>query len=291
MGERRLPADLGTMGIHYLRPDLLGITSVDPRVDGSGMHTDFSMPAMLLNELQADGSLVLVGVENLVFEAAWKNAGHAEPSSLLGLTSGHMADDPATPGDEAHRFQPHYDQHVWLRENPLGNLIPTRPQPACGEGPYPLSPRGARDRAPRIYCGGASCRGYSNSVRAAFRWRWPGSQRTDATAIGVGFGCRVAPDGTFRIVLSSAPWRRFLGAVAASGRIAVTFSRPNDHRGIQITSSASHIVAAQPGDAELARNQSGIFADDLVDVGYPAPYAVIYSAFDPARPHRGRVTA
>ena len=36
------PAKLGVMGIHYLRPDLLGITGPpNPRVDGTGTHTDF----------------------------------------------------------------------------------------------------------------------------------------------------------------------------------------------------------------------------------------------------------
>jgi hypothetical protein len=43
-----------------------------------------------------------------------------------------MADDPATPGDEAHGFMPHYDQHVWLfRENPMGELMPFNPNVTC----------------------------------------------------------------------------------------------------------------------------------------------------------------
>ena len=44
----------------------------------------------------------------------------------------HMADDPSTPGDEAHGFMPHYDQHVWLfRENPMGVLMPFNPNVTC----------------------------------------------------------------------------------------------------------------------------------------------------------------
>jgi hypothetical protein len=36
------PAALGAMGIHYFRPDLLGITAPpSPRVNGTGTHTDF----------------------------------------------------------------------------------------------------------------------------------------------------------------------------------------------------------------------------------------------------------
>lgn len=127
-----LPAELGGMGIHYLRMDLLGITGDTPRVDGTGTHTDFMQPAILLYEPQADGSLVLVGVENLVFEAAWRAAGNDGPPVLNGRSWDHMADNAATEGDEAHGFMPHYDQHVWLfRANPAGDLEPFNPAVSC----------------------------------------------------------------------------------------------------------------------------------------------------------------
>ena len=71
------PAKLGAMGIHFFRPDLLGISGPpNPRVDGNGTHTDFRKPAVLIYEPQADGSLRLVAVENLVFAAAWHAAGN-----------------------------------------------------------------------------------------------------------------------------------------------------------------------------------------------------------------------
>jgi hypothetical protein len=126
-----LPPELGGMGIHYLRPDLLGIPATEPRFDGAGLHTDFATPSILLYEPQEDGSLRLVGVENLVFEAAWRAAGNTEPPSFLGRTWDYMADDPATPGDEAHGFMPHWDQHVWFVENPTGNLMPFNPDITC----------------------------------------------------------------------------------------------------------------------------------------------------------------
>lgn len=126
-----LPAEWGGMGLHYIRPDLLGITATMPRVAGEGLHTDWNQPAILLYEPQADGSLVLVGVENLVFEAGWRGAGNTEAPSLLGRTWDYMADDPATSGDEAHGFEPHWDQHVWFRENPSGNLMPFNPAVTC----------------------------------------------------------------------------------------------------------------------------------------------------------------
>ena len=128
-----LPANVGAMGIHYVRPDLLGITGPpNPRVDGSGTHTDFLRPAVLIYEPQADGSLELVAVENLVFIASWEAAGHTAPPSFQGVAWDRMVDDPATALDEAHMFAPHYDRHVWIfRENPNGVFAQFNPAVTC----------------------------------------------------------------------------------------------------------------------------------------------------------------
>ncbi len=127
------PAALGAMGIHYFRPDLLGITGPpNPRVNGDGTYTDFRKPSILIYEPQADGSMQLVAVENLVFAAAWHAAGHAEPPSFLGVPYDSMKDDPNTPVDEAHMFEPHYDRHVWIhRENPNGVFAQYNPTVTC----------------------------------------------------------------------------------------------------------------------------------------------------------------
>jgi len=121
------------MGIHYFRPDLLGITEPpNPRVDGTGTHTDFLTPAVLIYEPQADGSLQLVAVENLVFKKAWAAAGHTEPPSFMGVPYDSMVDDPATQADEAHGFAPHYDRHVWVyRDNPFGVFAQFNPNVSC----------------------------------------------------------------------------------------------------------------------------------------------------------------
>ena len=127
-----LPAEWGAMGIHYIHPAMLKITKTAPRVDGMTTHTDFLKPSILLYEPQADGSLVLLGVENLVFQKSWKEAGSGAPPQFAGRTWDAMADDPATAADEAHQFEPHYDQHVWtLRENPNGALMPFNPNATC----------------------------------------------------------------------------------------------------------------------------------------------------------------
>jgi hypothetical protein len=132
-----LPAELGAMGIHYIHPGLLEITETEPRVNGNSTHTDWMRPAILIYEPQADGTLVLVAVENLVFEEAWKASGKTEELVFNGRRWDHMADDPATPGDEAHGFMPHYDQHVWLfRDNPAGILMPFNPNVTCEHAPH-----------------------------------------------------------------------------------------------------------------------------------------------------------
>src|SRR5699024_1428621 len=106
------PASLGVMGVHFFRPDLLGITGPpSPRVAGAGTHTDFLRPSILIYEPQRDGSLELVAVENLVFIKAWEAAGHGAPPSFQGVPWDRMADDPTTAVDEAHMFEPHYDRH------------------------------------------------------------------------------------------------------------------------------------------------------------------------------------
>ena len=127
------PAELGAMGVHYFRPDLLQITGVEPRVDGTGTHTDFLSPAVLIYEPQADGSLELVAVENLAFMAAWEAAGNESGPTFLGVEYDRMVDDPATPDvDEAHHFEPHYDLHVWLyRDNPNGMFSQFNPAASC----------------------------------------------------------------------------------------------------------------------------------------------------------------
>lgn len=126
-----LPGELGGMGIHYMRPDLLGLSATEPRVNGTGIHTDFLNPAILLYEPQEDGTMKLVGVENLVFQKAWHTAGNSDPPVFAGRTWDAMADDPATAIDEAHGFEPHYDQHVWFSDDGTIHLESFNPRVSC----------------------------------------------------------------------------------------------------------------------------------------------------------------
>jgi len=126
------PAEEGAMGIHYFRPDLLQITATEPRVNGTGTHTDFLQPAILIYEPQEDGSMELVALENLVFAKSWHEAGNEAPPSFHGVPYDHMIDDPKTELDEAHMFEEHYDRHVWIfRENPAGLFAQFNPNVSC----------------------------------------------------------------------------------------------------------------------------------------------------------------
>ena len=89
-------------------------------------------PSILIYEPQADGSLELVAVENLVFAKAWRESGHAAPPTFHSVAYDTMADDPATAADDAHMFEPHYDRHVWIyRDNPNGVFAPFNPAVTC----------------------------------------------------------------------------------------------------------------------------------------------------------------
>ena len=127
------PDSLGVMGIHYIRMDLLGITGPpNPRVNGTSRHTDFTKPSVLIYEPQADGSVQLVAVENLVFIKAWEEAGNTKAPTFQGVPWDKMVDDPKTAIDEAHNFEPHYDRHVWIyRDNPSGVFAQFNPNATC----------------------------------------------------------------------------------------------------------------------------------------------------------------
>ena len=131
------PAKLGGMGVHYFRPDLLGIKGPpNPRVDGDGTHTDFRNPSILIYEPRADGSLELVAVENLVFKKAWHAAGNKGRPTFHGVEYDYMYDLPDTAVDEAHMFEPHYDRHVWVhRKNPNGVFAQFNPTVTCKAAP------------------------------------------------------------------------------------------------------------------------------------------------------------
>ncbi|MEX2048965.1 MAG: hypothetical protein WEB90_05250 [Gemmatimonadota bacterium] len=123
--------DLGVMGIHYFRPDLLGVEEGETRLDVSGTHTDFLAPAILLYEPQADSSLALVAVANHVSAAAWALAGNDTPP-MFGPVPFEL--HPADPGMMT---TARYELHVWVhRDNPSGVFAPYNPGVTCEHHAY-----------------------------------------------------------------------------------------------------------------------------------------------------------
>jgi hypothetical protein len=131
------PAEKGAMGLHYVRRDLLGLPAKPappggPRVAGTGTYTDFTKPAMLVYEPQANGTLRLVAVENLVFAKAWAQASGNRPPTFHGREWPLLKDDATTAVDEAHGWEPHFEQHLWVfRDNPNGAYFPFNPNVTC----------------------------------------------------------------------------------------------------------------------------------------------------------------
>jgi rhodanese-related sulfurtransferase len=154
------PDSLGAMGLHLFQPRLVGIHLPQPvgkRLTGDDAELNWLEPEVLVYEPQADNSLQLVAVEYLVFEQAWKNAGHSGPPMFGNEPFVLMKDDPATARDEAHMLDTHYELHLWVhRENPNGVFKEWNPRVTCANyaargltrpdvqaGTWPESGRGA----------------------------------------------------------------------------------------------------------------------------------------------------
>ena len=106
----------GAMGIHMLNPNLL--------FDGGKIDAD--EPELLVYERRNDGSLKLVALEYLVFQADW--AGGGKPS-LFGTEF-----DEIKAGNR-YGIPPSWALHAWIwKPNPSGMLYAWNPRVDCGPG-------------------------------------------------------------------------------------------------------------------------------------------------------------
>ena len=117
----------GNMGYHRVNVGLRG-SAANPAAGDAVV--DIAHPEMLLYEKREDGTMRLVGVEYLVFKAAWErvHGAGAAPPQILGqplLLSSHTF--PGGTGNIAH-----YELHVWVwSPNPLGMFYPWNPNITC----------------------------------------------------------------------------------------------------------------------------------------------------------------
>lgn len=85
-------------------------------------------------------------------------------------------------------------------------------------------------------------------------------------------GCRISADRrTVSVLFGATPSACLLDDVRRSGLIAVVFSRPADHRTLQIKASDALIVPVEPDDAALAAGYVNTFVAGLEALGYPGP--------------------
>ena len=84
-------------------------------------------------------------------------------------------------------------------------------------------------------------------------------------------GCRVSPDlRTATVLFGATPSAGLLEDVRRSGMVAVVFSRPVDHRTLQIKATDARIVPLESGDVELATRYVDAFVAHLESLGYSA---------------------
>jgi hypothetical protein len=104
----------GGMGVHYVRGDLVGDTTLDPE------H-----PEALVYAPNAAGHLRLAALEYIVFQGAW-DAEHSDPPSLFGQTFN------LTPAGNRFGIPAFYSLHAWVWEpNSDGMLQPWNPRVHC----------------------------------------------------------------------------------------------------------------------------------------------------------------
>jgi hypothetical protein len=115
----------GAMGIHYGHPALLGLVLGSNPTTGTDAVIDPLRPEVLMYEPQDDGGRRLVGVEFVVYRAAW-DALHDQPPAFFGIPFDQKF------GANAHGHADHYELHVWLwRHNPRGMFSPWNPTVTC----------------------------------------------------------------------------------------------------------------------------------------------------------------
>lgn len=96
---------------------------------------------------------------------------------------------------------------------------------------------------------------------------------------GYALAARALPGGRLRVLFRRAGHEALLLALMRDPRIAATVTEPRSHRSVQL--KGADAVLSAPGDDDLraARDQTRAFERQLLDLGYPAPFAATITAF------------
>lgn len=108
-------AGLGAMGQHYVNGAIVGDTVLDP-----------AAPEAIMYEPLPEGGQRLVGVEWVVFQQAWEDAGNAGPPSLFGRSL------TLVPSPNRYGIPSFYQLHAWVwKPNPAGTYQDWNPRVSC----------------------------------------------------------------------------------------------------------------------------------------------------------------
>jgi hypothetical protein len=106
--------DSGAMGLHYVKPDLVGDDVLDA-----------TRPEIVIYEPLANGRKRLIGADYLVLKDVW-DATHSSPPELMGQLL-HLFEAPNRFGLPAF-----YTLHVWAwKENPTGTFVNWHSNVSC----------------------------------------------------------------------------------------------------------------------------------------------------------------
>ncbi|HET7716047.1 MAG TPA: hypothetical protein VFK86_10515 [Bauldia sp.] len=99
--------------------------------------------------------------------------------------------------------------------------------------------------------------------------------------VGRGLACRIDEAGNVRLVVRTGSNPDLLSAIARGGGLAATFTRPSDHRSIQLKASFARTAATDPQDGAAAARQTAALRANLIEDGYWEAFAAQYCAFEP----------
>jgi hypothetical protein len=107
-----------------------------------------------------------------------------------------------------------------------------------------------------------------------------GTRRTDGWPVAVhARGCRV--DGaTLRVLVQRRESAPVLAGLAAGSGMALTFSRPADHRSIQLKAPGATIATSDAVDVAAVERQLAAYRAGLAAVGYLPSFLTSFTALD-----------
>ena len=98
---------------------------------------------------------------------------------------------------------------------------------------------------------------------------------------GIALACRIDPTGTVGVLLRKPANLALLDAMAQGGPVAVTFTRPRDHRSIQIKARSARITSVRADDPPEIARQCARMRDELIGAGYSPAFSAAFVAYEP----------